>query len=60
MSVEIDVAGTENETATELKRVRAQLVLSMTPCLRARSGLGVIASKQMQQIRRLEAGDAIR
>jgi hypothetical protein len=60
VSVEIDVAGTENETPTELKRVRAQLVLSMTACLRARPGPGVVTSKQMQKIRRLEADGAIR
>jgi hypothetical protein len=60
VGVEVDVAGTENETPTELKRVRAQLVLSMTGCLRARPGFGVVTSKQMQKIRRLEAGGPIR
>jgi hypothetical protein len=59
MGVEVDVAGTENETPTELKRVRAQLVLSMPGCLRARPGFGVVTSKQMQKIRRPEAGGAI-
>jgi hypothetical protein len=60
MSVEIDVAGTENETPTELKRVRAQLMLPVTGCLRARPGFGVVTSKQMQKVRRLQAGGTIR
>ncbi len=60
MSVEVDVAGTENETPAELKRVRAQLMLPMTGRLRARPGFGVVTSKQMQQVRRLQAGGAIR
>ena len=40
MSVKVDVAGTENETPAELKRVRTQLVLSMASRLRAGPGLG--------------------
>jgi hypothetical protein len=60
MSVVVNVAGTEHETAAELKRVRAQLVLPMAGRLRARPGPGVVTSKQMQKIRRLEAGGAIR
>lgn len=60
MRVKIDVAGTENETAAELKRIRAQAMLSMAGGGRARPGFGVVTSKQMQQIRRLEAGSAKR
>ena len=60
MSVEIDVAGTENETPTELKRVGAQLMLPMAACLRSRPGLRVVTSKQMQKVRRLQASGAIR
>ena len=60
MRVEIDVAGAENETAAELKRIRAQAMLPMASCGRARSGFRVVTSKKMQQIRRLEAGRAIR
>ena len=60
MRVEIDVAGTENETAAELKRIRAQAMLSMASGRRARPGFRVVTSKKMQQVRRLEAGRAIR
>lgn len=60
LSVEVNVPGTENEAPAELKRVRTQLMLSMTGGLRARPGLGVVTSKQMEKIRRLEAGSAIR
>ncbi len=60
MRVEIDVAGTENETAAELKRIRAQAMLPMAGRGRARPGFGVVTSKKMQQVRRLEAGRAIR
>jgi hypothetical protein len=35
-------------------------MLPMAGCLRARPGLRVVASKQMQKIRRLQAGGAIR
>ncbi len=34
MRIEIDVAGTENETAAELKRIRAQAMLSMAGAVR--------------------------
>jgi hypothetical protein len=60
MREEIDVAGTEDETAAELKRIRAQAMLPMAGCGRARPGFRVVASKKMQQVRRLEAGRAIR
>ncbi len=60
MSVEIDVAGTENETPSELKRVRAQLMLPMPACLRARPRFRIVTSKQMQKVRRLQACGAIR
>jgi hypothetical protein len=59
VGVEVDVAGTENETPTELKRVRAQLMLPVTGCLRARPGFCVVTSKQMQKVRRFQAGSAI-
>jgi hypothetical protein len=60
MRVEIDVAGTENETAAELKRIRAQAMLPMAGGRRASPGFGVVTSKKMQQVRRLEADRAIR
>jgi hypothetical protein len=60
MRVEIDVAGTENETAAELKGIRAQAMLPMAGCCSARPGFRVVTSKQVQKIRRLEAGRAIR
>jgi len=60
MRVEIDVAGTENETAAELKRIRAQAMLPMAGGRSARPGFRVVTSKKMQQVRRLEAGRAIR
>jgi hypothetical protein len=60
MRVEIDVAGTENETAAELKRIRAQAMLPMAGCGRARPGFRVVTSEKMQQVRRLESGGAIR
>jgi hypothetical protein len=60
MRVEIDVAGTENETATELKRIRAQSMLSMARGRCAGPGLRVVTSKKMQQVRGLEAGRTVR
>jgi len=60
MRVEIDVAGTEDETAAELKRIRAQAMLPMAGGGRARPRFGIVTSKKMQQVRRLEAGRAIR
>jgi hypothetical protein len=60
MRVEIDVAGPENETSAELKRIRAQAMLPMAGGRSARPGFRVVTSKQMQQVRRLEAGRAIR
>ena len=60
MRVEIDVAGTENETCAELKRIRAQAMLSMAGGRRTRPGFRVVTSKKMHQVRRLEAGCAIR
>jgi len=60
MRVEIDVAGAENETSAELKRVGAQAMLPMAGCLRARPCLGVVTAQKVQEVRRLEAGGAIR
>ena len=60
MSVEVDVAGTENETPTELKRIRAQPMLPMAGCGSAGPGFRIVTSKQVQKIRRLEAGSTIR
>jgi hypothetical protein len=60
MRVEIDVAGTENETAAELKWIRTQAMLSMAGGSSARPGFRVVTSKKVQQIRRLEAGRAVR
>ena len=60
MRVEIDVAGTENETAAELKRIRTKAMLPMAGRSSARPGFRVVTSKKMQQVRRLEAGRAIR
>jgi hypothetical protein len=60
MRVEINVAGAENETAAKLKRIRAQAMLPMAGCGRARPGFRVVTSKKMQQVRRLEAGRTIR
>ena len=60
MRIEIDVAGTENETAAELKRIGAQAMLSMACGRRARPSFRVVTSKKMQQVRRLESGRAIR
>ena len=60
MSVEVDVAGTENETAAELKRIRTKAMLPMAGRSSARPGFRVVTSKKMQQVRRLEAGRAIR
>ncbi len=60
MSVEIDVAGTENETAAELKGIRAQAMLSMAGGRGARPGFRIVTAKQVQKIRRFEAGRTIR
>src|SRR5208283_5737081 len=49
MGVQINIAGTENETAAELKRIRTQFVLTMACGGSARSSLGVVASNKMQK-----------
>ena len=48
MSVAVDVAGTENETPAQLKRVRAQTMLPMAGGLSARPGFSVVTSKKVQ------------
>lgn len=51
MDVAIHVARAENEAASELERILAQADLFVAGCLRTLAGLGVIRSKQVQDIR---------
>ena len=60
MRVEIDVAGRENKTTAELKRIRAEAMLSMARGRRALPRLGVVAAQQVQNVRRLQTGRSIR
>ncbi len=60
MRVEIDVAGTENKTPAELKRIRTQAMLPMARGGSARPRLGVVTAQKVQQVRRLQSGSTIR
>jgi len=46
----VDVAGSEDKAPSKLKRILSRLVLVMAGCPSARSGGGVVAAKQMQQV----------
>ncbi len=47
----VDVARSEDKAPSKLKRIPPRLVLAMAGCPRARSRCGVLAAKQMQQVR---------
>ena len=60
VNVAVYVTGSKHEAPAQLKRIGAQTMLSMACGCRARPGFRVVTSKKMQQVRRLEAGHAIR
>jgi hypothetical protein len=47
----VDVAGSEDKAPSQLKRILPRFVLAMAGCPRARARGGVVAAKQMQQVR---------
>jgi hypothetical protein len=59
MRINVPVSGTENETASELKRILAQPMLLVTGGARPLACGGVVAAEQMQQIRGFQAGSFI-
>jgi hypothetical protein len=57
--VEVTIARGEDETASELKGVLAQFVLSISSTASAFTGGGVVAAKQVEQIGGPQSGGAI-
>jgi hypothetical protein len=55
----VDVAGSEDKTAAELKRIPPRFVLTMAGGPSARSRGGVVAAKQMQQVRGFQSRGSI-
>ena len=49
MRIEVAIAGSEDETASQLKRVPSQLVLAMAARAGAFAGHSVIAPKKVEQ-----------
>ena len=49
MRIEVAIAGSEDETASQLKRVLSQLVLAMAARTGAFAGYSVIAPKKVEQ-----------
>jgi hypothetical protein len=56
----VDVSRPKNEAAAQLKGVRANLVLVMTGGACTFATLGIVAAKNVQQVRRAQIRDAIR
>jgi hypothetical protein len=50
----IHIAGTEDKAAAKLKRIFADPMLAMPASLGTRTGFGVIAPKQMKDVRALQ------
>jgi hypothetical protein len=55
----VDVARSEDKTPSQLKRILPRFVLAMTGCPSARSRGGVVATKQMQQVRGFQSRGSI-
>ena len=55
----VDVAGSEDKASSELKWILPRFVLAMAGCPRARSRGGVVAAKQMQQVRGFQSCGSI-
>ena len=49
MRIEVAIAGSEDETASQLERVLSQLVLAMATGAGALAGRSVIAPKKVEQ-----------
>ena len=49
MRIEVAIAGSEDETASQLKRILSQLVLAMATRAGAFAGYSVIAPKKVEQ-----------
>jgi len=47
----VDVAGSEDKAPAQLKRILPRFMLAMAGCPRTRSRGGVVAAKQVQQVR---------
>ena len=60
MGEHVYVSRTEHETAAQLKRVLAQLVLPVPRSLRSCARLRIVGPRQMQQIGRFQTGRPIR
>jgi hypothetical protein len=59
MGVKIHVARTEDEAASELKRIRAQTALAVAGCSRPRPRRRIVRAKQVQNIRLPQTRGAI-
>ena len=59
MREKIDVAGSEDEAAAELKGIFAEPVLAMSGGLGARPRDRIVATRQVEQRARLETGDPV-
>jgi len=55
----VDIARSEDKTSSQLKRILSRFVLAMAGCPRARSCSGVVAAKQMQQVRGFQSCGSI-
>jgi hypothetical protein len=59
MRIEVAIAGSEDEAASQLKWVLSQLVLAMTARASAFAGCGVIAAEEVKQIGAAQSGSTI-
>ena len=55
----VDVARSEDKAPSQLKRILSRFVLAMAGCSRARTRGGVVAAKQMQQVRGFQSCGSI-
>jgi hypothetical protein len=55
----VDVARSEDKAPSQLERILPRFVLAMAGCSRARSRGGVVAAKQMQQVRGFQSCSSI-
>ena len=60
MRIDVSIAGSEDETASQLERVLSQLVLAMTARASPFAGYGVIAAEEVKQIGTAQSGSTIR
>ena len=55
----VAIAGSEDETRSELERILPQFVLSVAGVFGARPRLGIVAPKEMHQVSRFQLGGAV-